>query len=116
MSMFFMTGRRSVRFKPALRSRAASVALGAEQPEQRVHHGIHREYRLCAAALIAAQQPQFPWIAEQLARREHGSKRSRILQAEVQALAGQRMNHVASVAREDDTRRDQALSRGLRNG
>src|SRR5882762_4033 len=39
------------------------AAPRTEQPEQAVDHGIHRQYRLGAAALIAAQQAQISWIA-----------------------------------------------------
>src|SRR5437588_12669993 len=42
-----------------------------EKPSQRIDHGIHGEYRLCARPLIAAQQPPVAGVAHRLPRAQY---------------------------------------------
>src|SRR6185503_16668134 len=62
-----------------------------------------------AAALIAAQEAQVAGVAARLARGENVGERLRVLQAEVEALPRERMDHVRRVAEQRDARPHQAL-------
>ena len=81
-----------------------------------MHGSTHGQNILGPRALVTAQQARIAGVAAGLPRSEHRGKHARILQAQVGALACERMNHVRGIAGERNARRGQPARRQAPQG
>ncbi len=91
---------------PTLRAARIHRRAGAEETSQPIGDGLHRENGRCATAGKSIQQQRGSGIGQRPAFAQHGRERFGVAEAEIHALAGQRMDAMRRVADERHSMRD----------